>query len=284
LAKFSGVPNVLSLHGGDLYDPSKRISPHRHAFLRAWIRRLLKKADRIVAQSHNTLQNAREFYVPDLRASLIPLGIRRPATECAARQSFGFSEKDVLFITVGRLVARKATDQLISLLQDLNSEHAHLLIIGSGPLEGAIREKAKELQIGKKVHFLGHINEVDKFKLLHMSDLFVSTSQHEGFGLVFLEAMACGLPVVCYDHGGQTDFLEDGRTGYVVALNDRAALTARCRIIASDKQSRIRMGMENRCRVEELFIDRCAARYEDLFREVIEDYKDGYARGYSHRP
>ena len=60
----------------------------------------------------------------------------------------------------------------------------------------------------------------DKYAALAIADAFVSTSQHEGFGLVFLEAMACGLPIVCYDRGGQTDFLASGETGFVVQLND----------------------------------------------------------------
>jgi len=59
------------------------------------------------------------------------------------------------------------------------------------------------------------VPEEHKFRLLRIADVFVSTSQHEGFGLVFLEAMACGLPVVCYDRGGQIDFLEDRTTGHL---------------------------------------------------------------------
>ncbi len=87
----------------------------------------------------------------------------------------------------------------------------------------------------KHVRFMGHVSEVDKFRLLHVSDLYVSSSQHEGFGIVFLEAMACGLPVVCYDHGGQTDFLDDGKTGFLLPLNDLAGLTRGCTELIENK-------------------------------------------------
>src|SRR5690606_20343889 len=107
-------------------------------------------------------------------------------------------------------------------------------------------------------------------ELLALADLYVSTSQHEGFGLVFLEAMAAGLPVVCYDRGGQVDFLEDGATGFLVPLNDRPAFVARCRELLADAALRREIAARNRARVEELFIDRCAKRYEALFAAVIE--------------
>ena len=283
LARFAQVPNVLSVHGGDLYDPSKWTSPHRHALLRVWVRKLLRRANQVVGQSRNTLQNIRDFYSPEIKCVRIPLGIKRPLLKATPSQQYKFGENDVLLVTVGRLVARKAVEQLISMMGSLNTADAHLLIIGTGPHERLLREKARELHIEGRVHFLGHVEESEKFQILQMSDVFVSTSQHEGFGLVFLEAMASGLPVVCYDHGGQTDFLEDGYTGYVLALNDLPSFTESCRRLVNDADSRKRMGQKNRQRVEDLFIDRCAALYENLFNEVIKDYRKERVISYSRR-
>src|SRR5690606_13328002 len=100
------------------------------------------------------------------------------------------------------------------------------------------------------------------------SDLYVSTSQHEGFGLVFLEAMAAGLPIVCYDHGGQRDFLEDGRTGFVLALNDLDGFVGRCRELLASPERRQAIGDRNRELAEQSFTGRCARRYEALFERV----------------
>jgi glycosyltransferase involved in cell wall biosynthesis len=97
----------------------------------------------------------------------------------------------------------------------------------------------------------------------------VSASQHEGFGLVFLEAMACGLPVICYNYGGQTDFLEDGTTGYLVSLNNLQEFTDRSLALMRDSELRWKMGQQNLQKAEGLFIDNCAKRYEAVFNEVI---------------
>lgn len=271
LARYARIPNVLSVHGGDVYDPSKWTSPHRHALLRLWIRRLLRRAACVVGQSRNTLENVRCYYAPEIQGVRIPLGIKRPEIAIGSRAHYGLGQKDVLLATVGRLVPRKAIDQLISMMARIGAANVHLLILGTGPLEQRLREKARDLGVGDQVHFLGYVEEREKFAVLKMSDVFVSTSQHEGFGLVFLEAMASGLPVICYDHGGQTDFLTHGRTGYVLPLNDLAQLSQCCKKLIDDESGRKQMGRENTRRVEELFIDHCAARYESLFFEVIEN-------------
>jgi glycosyltransferase involved in cell wall biosynthesis len=100
--------------------------------------------------------------------------------------------------------------------------------------------------------------------------VFASTSQHEGFGLVFLEAMAMGLPVVCYDHGGQTDYLATGVTGHVLHLDDVDAFSAALRDLAGSRERRLQYGEFNRGRVEEYFIDRCADRYEAVMQRAID--------------
>lgn len=281
LSRFGRIPNVLSLHGGDLYDPSKLTSPHRYPLLRAWIRRLLRSADVVVGQSRNTLQNMQSFYTPEIQGVRIPLGIQRPKISQVNRSRYGCREDDILLITVGRLVSRKAIPQLISMMDNLRKENVRLFILGSGPQERLLKEECRKKGLGDRILFQGHVEETEKFKILKMCDLYVSTSQHEGFGLVFLEAMACGLPIVCYNHGGQTDFLEDGLTGYLLPLNDLNGFEDRCRILIRDRHLRRRMGEENRKRVEGFYIDNCARRYETLFQEAVAINRKENAVGYA---
>jgi len=271
LARRLGVPNVLSVHGGDLYDPSKLTSPHRHAILKLWVRRLARRADAVVGQSRNTLENLKTYFTPEIQGERIPLGIRAPSPGEADRAQYGLAPDDFLLVTVGRVVARKAMHQLLAVVHEIGDPRVKLLVIGSGPVVPALQRECGTRGLGDRVRFLGNVEETEKFRVLRMCDLFVSSSQHEGFGIVFLEAMACGLPVVCYDFGGQTDFLSDGVTGHLPALNDIEAFTARCRDLIADDDARRRMGAGNLLMVEEFFIGNCAARYERLFERVLDE-------------
>ena len=271
LARMHRVPNVLSVHGGDLFDPSKRSSPHLHAPLRTAVRSMLRSADAVVGQSRDTVRHVTDLYGVKRDVGLIPLGIDRPArADRATRAQFGLPESAFVLVTIGRLVARKATTRLVDTLAAAALPNAHLLIVGDGPDREAIRQRAVERGIEHRVHLLGQVSEAEKNAALAVSDAFATTSQHEGFGLVFLEAMAFGLPIVCYDRGGQTDFLESETTGFVVKLNDEAAFTRALIALHDDPESRRKYGDNNRALVENYFIDTCARKYEEVFAQAIE--------------
>jgi glycosyltransferase involved in cell wall biosynthesis len=269
LARRMHVPNVLSVHGGDLYDPSKRMSPHRHAALRGVVAALLRRADAVVAQSRDTAANVLQIYGVARALDLVPLGIERPPAGIrGSRAEFGIPEHAFVMVTIGRVVARKAAPQLVRALAALGAD-AHLVIVGDGPELAAVRRIAGELGVAARTHCLGFVDEPTKHRALSISDVFVSTSQHEGFGLVFLEAMAYGLPVVCYDRGGQVDFLSTPATGAVVRLNDLDAFTAAVQELERAPALREAIRGRNRARVEGFFIDRCAAAYESVFERTL---------------
>jgi glycosyltransferase involved in cell wall biosynthesis len=269
LSSAAKIPNVLTVHGGDLYDPSKSSSPHRHAPLRAAIRSLLKKADFVVGQSKNTIENVHKYYLPSQKCELIPLGIKRPERASGDRAALNIAPDEFVMVTIGRLVSRKAVHQLIEMMGKLKNRSVRLVVIGDGPLKGDLEGQASALGVSGKVTFAGFVSDEEKAKLLAVSDLYVSTSQHEGFGLVFLEGMSAGLPVVCYDFGGQTDFLDNGKTGALVPLNELEQFTSACLKYVDSPDECSAAGAENLNRVESFYIDTCARQYEELFEEAI---------------
>lgn len=311
LARRLGVPNVLSVHGGDLYDPSKASSPHRHALLRRAVASLLRRADTVVAQSRDTAANVRNLYGVTRPVELVPLGIERPpAVLDAQRSEFGLPEDAFVLVTVGRVVPRKASGQLIEVLgrtldcppdpapdpaldRELDrapsrmldstldraeasssaagAAGAYLLVVGDGPDLPAMRRLAAERGLSSRIRFLGQATEAEKRRALSVADVFVSTSQHEGFGLVFLEAMALGLPIVCYDRGGQTDFLSTPDTGHVVPLNDVDAFALAVRELQRSPARRESIRRHNLLDVERFFVDRCALAYESLFESALRE-------------
>ncbi len=270
LARLGGVPHVLSIHGGDIFDPSKRSSPHRVAPLRWAVKQLLMRSDRVVAQSTDTREKALHYYSPHRDIDVIPLGIRVPDVPRVPRADIGVPESVFLAVTVGRLVKRKGIDNLLKALARPACCDVHLAIVGSGPERAELEERAEALGMKDRVTFTGWVDERRKWQILAASDLYVSATHHEGFGLMFLEAMAMGLPVVTPDHGGHTDFLRDAQTGYLVPTGDYEALSRAIAQLAGRPAEATRMGVANR----ELFRSRytiahCANAYEELFHEVL---------------
>jgi glycosyltransferase involved in cell wall biosynthesis len=276
LARWFGVPNVLSVHGGDLFDPSKRTSPHRHALFRAVVKGLLRRADVLVAQSEDTARNVLRIYGVNRHVERIPLGIERPLRAAGARRSeFNIAENAYVLVTAGRIVARKATTQLIDTLVAVPD--AVLLVVGDGPEASAVMRRAHDCNVAERVRMLGYVTDEVKYRAYEIADVFVSTSQHEGFGLVFLEAMAFGLPIVCYNRGGQTDFLSTPSTGAVIVLNDIRAFNDAVRSLRDSPERRATIRAANLRRVEDYYIERCAERYEGLFELAVSAQRTGGA-------
>jgi glycosyltransferase involved in cell wall biosynthesis len=277
LSRRMKIPNVLSVHGGDLFDPSKKSSPHRHAFLRTAVARLLRRADSVVAQSRDTARNVGQIYGVERKVELIPLGIDRPPQNIRAKRSdFDLPEDAFVLVTAGRVVPRKASTQLMDTLAAVPD--AFLVVVGDGPEIGAVKQRAAELGVENRLRLLGYVSDEKKYQAYATSDVFVSTAQHEGFGLVFLEAMSFGLPIVCYNRGGQTDFLSTPDTGDVIQLNELQAFNDAVRALRDSPERRAAVGKHNLAKVENYFIERCAERYEELFEAVIAAPAPGAAR------
>ncbi len=274
LSQTLAVPNVLSVHGGDMYDPCKRSSPHRHRLLRASVSHLLRGADAVVAQSRDTARNVREIYGVERAVDLIPLGIERPERGAVpARSTFQISEDAFVLMTTGRVVARKATEQLVQTLVAVAG--SVLLVVGEGPEASNVMRKAEAAGVAGRLRMLGYVSEAVKNQAYQIADVFVSTSQHEGFGLVFLEAMAFGLPIVCYDRGGQTDFLSTATSGYVVPLNDLKAFNAAVQALRDSPAARAAMRRNNLSKIENYYIDHCSQQYAVLFERAMERHRTG---------
>lgn len=270
LGKILGVPNVLSIHGGDIYDPSKALSPHRIPLLSMAVRFMLNHADLVVAQSRDTRQNAYQYHSAQCPIEIIPLGIKRPFFTKSTREQFGLKKEQIVFSTIGRLVSRKNLDNSLEIMAALATEiDFQFMIMGYGPMYEPLQQKIRELGLDRHVRLLGNVSDEVKFQVLDLSDIYISTALHEGFGLVFLEAMACGLPIMSYNRGGHTDFLKSHQTGFLIELGDTKAFVRMLLDMARNKALRLEMGRYNKDLAEHFYIDTCADNYIRLFQSAI---------------
>lgn len=215
LSKIFHIKNILSLHGGDIYDPSKKSSPHNHSYLRLIVSFLLNRSDQIVAQSTNTRENAIKYCNPQKDIKIIPLAYEPFVINPISRKELNLSDEKKYLISVGRLVKRKGFEYLIGCLKLLD-DNVELLIIGDGNEKKRLSDLAYKLHLKDKVHFLGQISEEKKFQYLSNADIYVLSSLHEGFGIVLQEAMQVGLPIVSTNHGGQVDIVKHNVNGLLV--------------------------------------------------------------------
>lgn len=270
ISKKFNIPNVLSIHGGDIFDPSKALSPHKTFGLKQTVRKMLLKADRVVAQSSDTKRNAENYYNVNRNIDIVPLGIKPNSFEKKDRKELGLSDNKKIFVTVGRLIRRKNIEQLIDIFASVRKEFdSELLIIGDGPEKEVLQQKISEMNLSKDVKLTGRVSEELKFQYLKASDIYLSTALHEGFGIVFLEAMECGLPVVCYDRGGQVDFLKSNETGYLIKLNDSKSFYDNLTNLLRDTGLQEKISQKNKELVKKFYIENIAKQYLSIFQQLI---------------
>lgn len=258
------IPNILSLHGGDIYDPSKAASPHRWWIFRICINWVLKNADRIVAQSSNTKENTLKYYKPNKEISVIPLPYDITSYSATSSRELGLKDDRQYLISVGRLVKRKAYDVLLNCLANIDREDVGLIIIGDGPEKDNLLEIAKEKNLTSKVIFTGTVSEEKKFQYLSQSTIYVLSSMHEGFGIVLQEAMQEGLPIVATNYGGQVDIIQEGVNGFLVDASDIKAMANRINILLEDDMILKSMGINNLEKIKEFSSETVISKYIDL--------------------
>jgi L-malate glycosyltransferase len=269
LGRIFRVPNILSLHGGDIYDPSKKMSPHRSRFFSAAVRFILNRADRIVAQSSNTRENAIKYYSPANEISIIPLAFHEPAEVKADRKDLGIGADDFVLVTIGRIVKRKSMDVLIKALGGIDDKRIKLYILGDGPEKESLSALAENLGLGGRVRFAGYVESGTKLKYLGAADLFTLVSMHEGFGIVYMEAMHFGLPIICSDNGGQLDFLADGKNALIVRVGDDEACRKAILRFRYESSLYESCSKNNRIKVRDFYAVNVADKYIKLFRQSV---------------
>ena len=186
-----------------------------------------------------------------------------------ARDRFGIARDAEVVLGISRLVPRKGFDTVIRAVAQLapSRPRLQLVIASTGRDEDRLRKLAAELRA--PVSFLGRVPHDDLPALYGCADVFSMMCRNrwggleqEGFGIVFVEAAACGIPQVAGDSGGAAEAVEDGVTGYVMAdPSDAAGLAARIATILDDDMLRASMGAASRRRAQQEFdYDVLAAR------------------------
>jgi glycosyltransferase involved in cell wall biosynthesis len=243
------IPTLATVHGNDL------TAPWQHTpgvDTRRWVVDGLNACDHLLAVSGHTAALLERW---DVRrpTTVVTAGCDldvfrpRPGTREETRLCYGLPLDRPVVLTVGRLVARKGHLVLAEALATL-TEPVHWMVVGRGPETASLLAGLRRLRLTKRVHLVDAVARTELALLYTACDVFALTPEvremdglldSEGFGLVYLEAAACGAPVLASDGAGCREAVVAGGTGLLVDPGDVAAVAAALhRLLADPAQSR----------------------------------------------
>ena len=277
LAREWGVPHVATFHTlaeikrrvrvGE-YEPDLRIRVEHQ---------VTASADRIIVSTTHEQQALRRLYgVPEERTSVIHPGVDldmfHPGSREVARERLGLNgERTLLF--VGRMEPIKGLEVLLHTMASLEEpDDIRLLVVGGSASQDEEMERLKELSrsllIDERVDFLGRAEHQLLPLYYQAADVTVVPSYYESFGLVALEAMACGTPVVAARVGGLQTVVKDSQTGYLVPWHCPDAFVDRLEVLLTNELLRHSMGEAAHTFAQSMGWDQTAASIADVYEEL----------------
>ena len=268
-----GARSLLFTHGIEVWTPL--------GLVRQWA---LQRCDLVLAPSADTARHLMEEQgvgKSEINKLAWSLGPEFDAAEspAAPRGAPGKFPRGRIILTVGRWDAEEAykgVDHLIMSLPALigTVPDVQLVAIGGGSDLPRLKKMASEAGVSERVHFLPFLLAEELWEAYASCDVFALPSRGEGFGLVFLEAMAHGKPVVGGAHGGTPEIIEDGVSGYLVQHGNVAQLTERLQRLLTDEPLRYRMGAQALDRVRRDYVfDRFSGDLANLLTGLLDRRK-----------
>ncbi|HEX3047510.1 MAG TPA: glycosyltransferase family 4 protein [Bacillota bacterium] len=209
------------------------------------IRSFARRVDRLTAPAESVVELLRGYGV-DRPVTVLPnpieLGIFLNRDQGKVRECYGLEGKRML-LSVGRLGQEKNLGLMLRALVILTEDfpQLRLILVGSGPAGESLRREAHELGVTDRVIFTGRVADEELPSFFRAADLFIMTSLTETFGIVIMEAMAAGIPVVAVTGNGSKDLITPGLNGLLTS-NDPQSLAASIRRLLMDEEQRTRMG------------------------------------------
>jgi D-inositol-3-phosphate glycosyltransferase len=221
---------------------------------------VLRSADRVICATQQEATSLRQLYgAREEQIAVIPLGVDldrfRPVAKRDARSTLGLTHDERIILFVGRIEPLKGIDILISAAAQLHDdENFQVLIVGGDARTeqqvAELRAHAERLGIDHHVSFVGAVDHEALPLYYNAADVCVVPSYYESFGLVAIESMACGTPVVASRVGGLTTTISDGQTGYLIPWRCPEPFAERLELLLDNDELRASFGRAGREAVE----------------------------------
>ena len=258
---------VTTLHGTDItvlgYDPS----------LTEAIKFGIEKSDTVTAVSHSLIEQTHELIQPDKQIetvyNFIDQRIYQKRDANHLKKEFGIKDDEKVVIHVSNFRPVKRVQDVVKTFARISAVMpAKLLLVGDGPEMTPVCRLVKKLGLTDKVHLLGKQENLDE--LYSISDLKLLLSEKESFGLVALEAMACGVPCIGTNVGGMPEVIQHGKTGYICELGDIEDISSKAILLLSNQQLHQEFANNGVLVVNEKFrAEQIVGQYEQLYYKLL---------------
>ncbi len=278
LARELGVPHVTMFHTLGEVKNRARISEREPRFRILHERVIARQADAIVTASHHERGVLSRYYgASEERMHTIPCGIDldlfRPADQAASRRRLGFPADHPVLLWVGRLEKLKGVDILVDAVADLDECRADLVVVGgderAAELRGELERQARDAGIADRISFAGAVPHDDLPVYYSAADVVVVPSYYESFGLVAVEAMACGTPVVASRVGGLMSTVIDGVNGYLIPWRCPGPFAEKLEVLIHNPELRANFSRAACTTVERFGWKRVAAEVANLYESLL---------------
>jgi phosphatidyl-myo-inositol dimannoside synthase len=258
--------------------------------LTSLMRRVLADASALIANSANSKRLLIDRWsVPDAKVHVVYPGVDtdrfNPGVNGGGLRMQVAGDADVVFLSVGRLQRRKGHDMVIAALPEVRRAvpRVRYIVVGDGPDRPVLEQQARDAGVADITRFVGAVDDDDLPRWYRAADVFVLPNRtdgvdFEGFGIVFLEAAAAGLPVVGGRSGGVPETMIDHVTGRLVSGTDVTELASVLIGLASSRDVRVGLGRSGRARAISDFSWARAAAQVAALDEAIRRERDPAAR------
>lgn len=258
---------VTTLHGTDITVLAQDES------LKDLIRLAINESDAVTSVSRDLIRETREVLDItrdiDLTYNFVDEREYYPRKVCTCRQDFAKPEEKVL-MHISNFRPVKRVSDVVDVFEKVNRQvPSKLLFVGEGPDLPKVQWKIKEMGLEDRVHFLGKQDDIAQ--VISMADVLLLPSEKESFGLVALEAMACGIPTVGSVAGGIPELVAHGETGFLAPIGDTNAMAEYCISLFKDPKlaERIRQACLDRAK-NEFSSEIITSVYESIYYRVLE--------------
>jgi D-inositol-3-phosphate glycosyltransferase len=279
LAERWGIPHVAMFHTLGEVKNRARSTEHEPASRIDVERQIALEADRIVVASMHEKHLLTALYgAPATHIEVVPCGVDLemfvPMEKESARRKLGLNDGDRVILFVGRIEPLKGIDILISAAAHLHENENFVVLIVGGDAHAesqiaALREQAAALGVDHHISWVGSVAHEQLPMYYNAADVCVVPSYYESFGLVAVESMACGTPVVASRVGGLTTTVMDGETGYLIPWRCPEPFAERLELLLDNDELRRSFGLAAREAVERFRWSNVADAHVGLYEDLL---------------